>query len=80
MNIFQKIAALFGAQYALLIMFDGDSLVRRVYTLGRDMYAHPHSPSTRAQILPKGKTESHAYVIGWKPVTPGLFDYFEGEL
>lgn len=70
MNIFQKTLSLFGRQYVLLVHHDGDRVTRHAYTLGNDVYAHPHEPRTRCRLLPGGKAIGQCYIHGWEPITP----------
>lgn len=69
MNWIQRILALFGRQYVVLIFFDGKSRVRHAYVLGNAVYAHPYLPETRVRLLPGGKTKGRDYIVGWEPIT-----------
>ena len=69
MNIFQRVLALFGRQYVLLIFHDGMKEVRRAYALGGRAYADPFLPETRTELKRGGETHGRSYIHGWLPIT-----------
>jgi hypothetical protein len=70
MSFFQKMLALMGRQYVLLVHHDRKKRVCRAYVLGGAVYAHPYLPETRCKLLPGGKVEGECYIHGWEPITP----------
>lgn len=70
---------LFGTQYVLLKMMDGDRKLCRAYTLGNDVYAHPYTPDTRCKLLPDGGLMGQPYVVGWEPVTDKTMELYGNE-
>ncbi len=70
LNIFQRIAALFGRDYVVLRMHDKRHRVRRVSWLCERPFAAPYLPETNCQLLPFGSLIGPCYVESWLPVTP----------
>ena len=78
MNVFQILMRWFLRwEYVVLIHHDGDRVVKRAYTLGGRVYANPHMPYTRTELLPGGKTRGQSYIDGWQPVTDKTFTLFD---
>jgi hypothetical protein len=77
MNIIQKLFALFGADYAVLISHDRYHYVRRVRWLCGVPFAAPHLPETAARLLPEGKLNGRCYLESWLPATPRMQRYFD---
>ena len=69
---------LFGTQYVLMIDNQGNRYIREAYMLGDLMYAHPHLPETRCELLPNGKFDDPhpPYMEEWKPITPKTVELY----
>ena len=68
---------LFRFEYVVLVLFNGERMIRRVYKIGNTLYAHPYLPHTRCQILPGGKVVGKIYIDGWEPITPKTIRLWE---
>ena len=74
----QKLLARCGRNYIVLHFHDGKSMVRHAYALGESIYAHPHLPETRVELLPKGKVgRGQSYIVGWSPITSKTKQLFD---
>lgn len=78
MNIFQRLRRFFfGTEYVLLITHERHMLTRPVEWLGGHPYAAPYLSETRCRLLRGGGIFGQIYVIGWRPITIRMFDWFD---
>lgn len=79
MNILQKLLALFGRQYVLLVDHDGTFTVCHAYPMGSAVFARRYwvLSETACELLPGGGINGRSYVTAWRPLTSRTFELFD---
>lgn len=70
---------IFGSQWVMLILHDGDVYLRRAVKLGDYWYATPYLSNTRTALRPQGKVVGQCYVTSWRPVTYLMYKLYKGD-
>jgi hypothetical protein len=75
--IWKMMHKLFGWEYVLLVLCDGDRVLRRAYQLGGHWWANPYLSETRTILNADGSTTGQCYVNCWMPITKIMQEYFK---
>lgn len=75
MNLFQKLCALFGAQYVVIIYHE-EAYIRRVKKLAAGIWVSAHSQ----RRLKPGGVFYDGVRVSWKPLTKGVEKFYNSEV
>jgi len=77
LNLFQRLRALFGKDYVVLIHHDGEHMIKPVQWLGEMAFSAPYLQKTRGRLLANGGYDGRNYIRGWLPITERTKKLFE---